>query len=380
MENSNMDNYPVLEYYSMMARKKRMPFSGTFELTPKCNMNCKMCYIRMNDEEMKKVGTQLSIDEWLSIAKEASENGMTEVLLTGGEAVLYKDFKKLYLELRKLGLFIAINTNGTTLTDDLIDFFKSYPPTKINITIYGASNDTYTKLCNNPKGFDQVCHAIRKLKENHINIEIHCCLTKENSFDIKNIFEFVNKNDLKIEATSYNFPAIRKEWKKEIVASRMNEKEAAKTRLLINWYSKNKDEFITYLDSTISNVENFVKPDLSNLIGSRVLCGAGRSGFWITWDGRMLGCGMDPSFSVNVKDGFLSSWRKIVKHTDNILLDAQCECCKYKKICQPCAAKLKSESGFYNKKGEYLCKYSEEYYLLLKEAKKYISIENNIKE
>ena len=30
----------------------RMPLSGTFELTPRCNMNCRMCYIRLSEEQM----------------------------------------------------------------------------------------------------------------------------------------------------------------------------------------------------------------------------------------------------------------------------------------------------------------------------------------
>ena len=30
-----------------------VPVSGTFELTPRCNLRCRMCYVRMTPEQMK---------------------------------------------------------------------------------------------------------------------------------------------------------------------------------------------------------------------------------------------------------------------------------------------------------------------------------------
>ena len=30
------------------AAKTGVPITGSFELTPLCNLNCKMCYVRMN--------------------------------------------------------------------------------------------------------------------------------------------------------------------------------------------------------------------------------------------------------------------------------------------------------------------------------------------
>ena len=34
------------------AVKRQMPATGTLELTPLCNMNCRMCYVRLSKEEM----------------------------------------------------------------------------------------------------------------------------------------------------------------------------------------------------------------------------------------------------------------------------------------------------------------------------------------
>ena len=64
---------------------RRIPVSGTFELTPRCNFHCKMCYVQMTPEEEQAVGCELTTQEWLDIAQKAVNGGMIYLLLTGGE-------------------------------------------------------------------------------------------------------------------------------------------------------------------------------------------------------------------------------------------------------------------------------------------------------
>ena len=48
-----------------------VPVSGTFELTPRCNLRCRMCYVRMTPEQMKPFGKEKTAKEWLEIARQA---------------------------------------------------------------------------------------------------------------------------------------------------------------------------------------------------------------------------------------------------------------------------------------------------------------------
>ena len=43
----------LIEYLHQKADKLGSPFSGTFELTPACNMSCNMCYVRKTPEIIK---------------------------------------------------------------------------------------------------------------------------------------------------------------------------------------------------------------------------------------------------------------------------------------------------------------------------------------
>lgn len=46
---------PITEYLHRKASKLLTPLSGTFELTPVCNMSRRMCYVRMTREEQESV-------------------------------------------------------------------------------------------------------------------------------------------------------------------------------------------------------------------------------------------------------------------------------------------------------------------------------------
>lgn len=375
----NRINYSrIIEYLSIKARKQKIPLSGTLELTPRCNMNCKMCYIRMNENEMKKIGEELSSEEWIRIIKEAVEEGMIMLLLTGGEAILYKDFKKIYLEAQKLGVFVSINTNATMIDDEWLEFFSENPPAKFNITIYGGSNDTYLKLCGNPKGFDQLKRAVEGIQKLGIEIALNCTITKQNVQDMAKIYEFGKEHNLKVHTTTYNFPPVRKEGIDDLELNRLLPKEAAKAKVYMQWYALGKEGFYNKAVQVAKGNYQLENDEEScgEIIGEKVLCAAGRSNFWVTWDGRMLPCGMIPDFSVMIKNRkFCEAWKQIVDYTETITLSPECKKCKKKHICAPCAAKLKSETGSYQKKAEYLCEYTTEYIIFMKKAKEYL--ENN---
>ncbi len=57
------------KYLYQKAAHNKVPLSGTFELTPRCNMNCRMCYIRMSEAEMRARGREYTAEEWIEMEK-----------------------------------------------------------------------------------------------------------------------------------------------------------------------------------------------------------------------------------------------------------------------------------------------------------------------
>ena len=156
---------------ALRAAAMHVPFAGTFELTPICNMNCRMCYIRTSFQEMEKQGTMLTAEEWIQIASEARNMGLLYLLLTGGEPLLYPEFDKLYSWLGESGIVVMLNANGTLLTEERADLL---------------------------------------LKERNIPVKLNCSLTPLNFHDLKEMHRIADELGVPFQVTPYMFPPVRK--------------------------------------------------------------------------------------------------------------------------------------------------------------------------
>jgi len=354
----------LTEYLHNKAAALRIPLTGSFELTPVCNMACRMCYVRMTREQQESIRPLHSAEEWIELGRTAKERGLVYLLLTGGEPFLRRDFRTIMEGLHKLGLVISINSNGTLIDEDTVAWLKKCPPARVNITLYGASDDTYARLCNNPKGFTQAVRGIRLLREAGIVVKINCSLTPYNVCDLEKIVEFCRENKLHISPTSYMFPPLRRDNTMIGRNDRFTPEEAA--------FYLAKCEQLLYGDErflSMINEPGFLTMPLDHTdecmdtegIGMR--CRAGKCSFWVTWDGRMSPCGMIPeSYAMNAfEQGFDAAWKNTMDTAAAVRLPAKCGECPAFERCRPCAAMVYSENGSYEKVPEYRCRMAEAY-------------------
>ena len=177
MTNSQFDDFfPIGKLLTRKANQLNIPLHGVFELTSRCNFNCKMCYIHENCNTKK---SELSLEQWLEIAKKAKEAGTLFLLLTGGEAMIREDFIELYQKLAVMGFRIVINTNGSLFNEKIATCFEKYPPAKINVSLYGSNEITYKQLCG-IEAYHKVIKTIERLKEIGILVRITMTLTPYN--------------------------------------------------------------------------------------------------------------------------------------------------------------------------------------------------------
>src|SRR5208282_5382359 len=101
--------------------------------------NCNHCYINLPAGERRAMEQELTKDEICRIADEAIELGALWCLITGGEPLLRKDFKEIYVALKKKGLFISVFTNAALVTGEIVELFKKYPPRSLEVTVYGVT-------------------------------------------------------------------------------------------------------------------------------------------------------------------------------------------------------------------------------------------------
>lgn len=366
----------ITEYLHTKAARLGIPLNGTFEVTPLCNMNCRMCYVRMNREQQEAIAPLRTAEEWLELGRTAKERGMTYLLLTGGEPFLRRDFQQIMQGLHRMGFVLSINSNGTMIDEKTVEWLKETPPIRINITLYGASDETYGRLCRNPRGFTQVTKAIHLLKEAGILVKLNCSVTPYNAEDLEQIFAFAEKEELVVQATSYMFPPLRRDASKVGWNDRFSAEESARQEAWINVYQNGREAYLKHMESEemaslSGDIEEDCMPveegngdgDSYGKEGERIRCRAGKCSFWVTWDGRFLPCGMLPGENaLNVFEaGFDAAWEQAKAEAAAIRLPVRCSTCSLKDKCRACAAMVYTESGNYHDVPVYRCQMAHAY-------------------
>lgn len=355
MDQSNQ----IKQFLCTKAAHLHIPVSGAFELTPRCNLSCSMCYVRMTPEEMAPIGRERTTKEWLDIGRDAVKEGLAFLLLTGGEPMLRPDFAEIYLGLTQMGLSISINSNGCLIGEKIRALFRQYPPALINITLYGTSRESYGGLCGVPGAYDQVVDNILWLKSQGITVNLNSTITPSNLNDLESIYEFARQHNLPMRPTLYAFPPVRRSNKAEF--SRLDAETVGKL-IAKDMLLQNGPETIQDMVSKFGTAEA-VSPGCGMEQGERMACFAGRSQFWISWDGSMTACGMlcEP-IAKPFEIGFRAAWDEIVKKTAAITLCPDCTDCQHKGICTICAAVTSAETGRFDGKPEYMCAVTQNYH------------------
>ena len=183
------------------AGAERIPLTGAFELLPICNFACKMCYVRKSRAEVEKAGGLMDGKRWLEIAEDAAKCGLLFPLLTGGEPFLYEDFQEVFAGMQDLGMQGSINSNASRIDQNMARWLGRHTPTRINITLYGASEETYQKLCGNGESFLKVKNAVRWLKQYGVPIKLNASITPQNVQDLESMISYAKECQIPIRLT-----------------------------------------------------------------------------------------------------------------------------------------------------------------------------------
>lgn len=345
------------------ADKNSTPLSGAFELTSRCPLDCKMCYIHRKANDCEAIKQEKTAEWWLRIAQEAKNAGMFILLLTGGEPLLRKDFEEIYLGCQKMGLLVSVNTNGLLINDEKVKFFEENPPQRLNITLYGASAETYKSLCGNGEAFEKVMSAITRLRQAGVKLKLNYTVTQYNMHDTAKVYETAKKLELPIQPVSYMFPPVRIGGE----AARLTPEESAAAQFECQRLNLGEEKFLKHIENRKNARQEEAIGEFIEANGEKIPCRAARSTFWITWDGKMTPCGMmtKPTAEIN---SFDDAWESIKKARESIILPLKCKTCELRKYCDMCAAVTLAETGEFNGIPEYICKKAAHYKKLCEKA------------
>lgn len=309
----------------LAAREKNVPIVGHFELTARCNLDCKMCFIHGQESNALR-DRELSAEEWKRIFDEAYDCGMLFAELTGGECLLRKDFKELYLHLWNKRICVTVMTNGTLINDDFLEFFKKYPPAMVQISLYGSNEEGYLRVTGH-RGYEKAVAAVNALTD--LKIPVHIAVTPSSYMrdDYINIRRFCKENKYWCNPSEFYLASKRDESQQDNCDLTIGEiVELAKQQALLRHPLTPVEHTPPYGGGGTESPKG-------------TICNAGKCYAAISWEGLMYPCSMLPLGNISVKEmSYKEAWEQTRKMAREMPLGAECVGCPYDPVCSKCPA------------------------------------------
>lgn len=296
-----------------------IPISGTFELTPRCNFNCKMCYVHLRPEEIPRQGRELTAAQWLRIAREAKAAGTVWLCITGGEPLLHPQFAEIWQALSEMGFFLTLQTNASMIAGETAALLERYPPRQVKVTLYGTDDAVYEAVCGVKDGFSRVNDGIHTLMAMGIPVSLVSTVIRQNAEDVERMAFYAYRHRLPWAATSGVKPSLRGA-SADTAAVRLTERAAEKKRAEIERRIREKQ---------------FVDPARKPC----TYCRDYRLGYWVLWDGAMRFCSFLDKPDIPVRDmPFAQAWKSLLEYEEALDWPPACKTCAAAEVCARCAA------------------------------------------
>ena len=358
------------EESSLTARAERdhIPLVGMIELTAKCNFNCKMCYVHMSETEITASNAkELTAQQWLHIAEQAVEAGTLNLTLSGGEPLVRDDFEEIYTGLVMMGLRVSINTNASLLATKYERLFSKYPPTEILVTLYGADSETYSRVCGNSAGFDNVIKGLEFASALPTRLGIRATLIKQNKGQLKRLRDIAYsfKKDLDINPfINTPLPGVST----NVEDCRLDAAEIVdvleENNALIAELYKNNAQSKPALSGSFDGIELDklgVRTQGFDIYPGILKCQASKSMYQIKWDGKMYPCVSFLSpYTSPLEEGFKEAWDRLPGLLKDLRRPKKCFTCEYSDRCVICPARAQAETGSFDEAPENICDFVKE--------------------
>ncbi len=337
--------------------KKRIPISFELEITARCNCACRHCYINLPAEKRIAQKKEISFGRIGQIAEQAVAMGSLWCLLTGGEPLLREDFMDIYLLLKKKGLLVSVFTNGCLLSEKHIALFKKYPPRDIEVTVYGASQDTYEKVTRCPGSYAAFRRGLDLLLKNNIPVRLKAMALRSNFHELPLIAAFCRqhtKDYFRFDPLLHLRFDGNAERNREIISERLTPGEIA----TIEQADDERSEAMK------KNCDQLIFPANGHADCRHLFhCGAGNGNFTVSPDGffRLCSSLWHPDCVFDLKKGTLAeAWNEFVPKVrsmtsaDPEFLE-KCRSCPIINLCLWCPAHAHLESRRLDAWCEYFC-------------------------
>lgn len=179
-----MDNELQSKVLELTRQGISKPLLFVVRVTRRCDMRCVMC------DFWKETAPGLPYHILAETIKESKKLGTEEIRLTGGEPTLYPNFFETLELVKELGMKSSFITNGSTLSERMVDRIIEAKPKHIHISVDSSRPEVHNKL-RGVKIWNKIINGMSLIKQKNPKqkIVVNYVVSNLNYFQIPELVE-----------------------------------------------------------------------------------------------------------------------------------------------------------------------------------------------
>lgn len=326
------------------AAHRRRPIMGTIEITKRCNLSCRHCYIVDRPGSVRATDRELSRIEWERILEQLSEAGCLWLGMSGGEPLVHSEFLDIYRAVRERGFLVTLLTNATLITQRMAEEIGALPPYAVEVSIYGASPETCERVTGNAWAYEACLRGVERLLEQGVHVVLKSTLSRTNAPDLDQMRGIAERFGLQFRfdgVLNSRLDGGRLAQDVTMDPSELVDLELATEGVVETWTARAEQQRRAALDRT-----------------EMLDCGAARNSFHIDWAGRLMPCVMLRQPAVDLRSAaFMDGWDGGLAQIASASIPEGADCldCALAPVCNHCAGYGALEKGDPQASVDYLC-------------------------
>ena len=338
-----------------MQQPKRYPLRLVFwETTARCNLDCIHCRASATPEALPG---ELTTDEALAFVRSLAAFAKPILILSGGEPLYRADIFEIAAEATRLGLRVALATNGTLVDDAVAAQVRAAGIVRASISLDGPNPAIHDTFRGREGSFELAVAGLKRLQAAGLVTQINTTVTRHNVDALPRLLELAL--DLRVKAL-HVFLLVPVGCGVEISDEQMIPPE--RYEAVLEWLFDQSQRVPIELKATRAPHYFRIMRQRAKALGveaprghgmSAVTkgCLAGQHVCFISHSGEVYPCGYLPVSSGNIRttplDQIWDTSAVFAKLRDPALLEGKCGVCGFRVVCSGCRARAYALEGNY---------------------------------
>lgn len=162
--------------------RERSPYGyakASWEINLGCDYDCEFCYLG------QKRFAGLDWNGKQQLLRVMRDAGVLWLQITGGEALIDREFGVAYGYAHQLGMMVQVSSNGSSLRKRPIrELFARLRPYRLTVSLYGATAGTYDAVTRNRGAFGRFVEGLDAAREDRLPIRLNVIVSDDNAHEV----------------------------------------------------------------------------------------------------------------------------------------------------------------------------------------------------